>query len=287
MISDYFVCVGAQKAGTTWLMAALDQHPDIFATPVKEIHYFDHVRGVTSHLSDRKRRARRRKYLQRLVLDWPRFKDYRDQWSWYRAYMRSPIDDAWYEELFRHRDGAKVAGEATPEYAILGQEGFRHIKQLAPEAKAIFVMRNPLDQAWSQFLHFEHKEDARGVRGGTAGAIEFWESAYSAPFRDYPRTIDDLVAVFSAGNVQFLFFEDIHADRRGAIKSLCEFLGVQFQPDYFGDLEKARNVSRLAPMPADLRDWLVMKYSPVVAGVADRIGTVPSSWRDDFSIPRS
>lgn len=285
LISNYFVCVGAQKAGTTWLLATLGRHPDIFTTPVKEIHYFDHVRGISSHLSDRKRRQRLRKYLQRLAFDWRRFADYRRQWAWYQAYMQSPIDDAWYENLFDHRGGAIMAGEATPEYAILGEEGFRHIKRLAPDARAIFVLRNPLRQAWSQFLHFEHKKDARAVRRGTEGAIAFWESPYSAPFRDYVKTMDELVGVFGSDRVKFLFFEDIHADRRTAIKSLCEFLAVEFQPDYFGDLEQALNVSRLASMPADLRHYLVTKYRPVVAGVAERMGTLPSSWRDDFSLP--
>ena len=285
MISNYFVCVGAQKAGTTWLLATLGRHPDIFTTPVKEIHYFDHVRGISSHLSGRKRRSRFRKYLQRLAFDWRHTGEYYGQWAWYRAYMRRPIDDAWYASLFDHRAGAIMAGEATPEYAILGEEGFRHIKRLAPEARAIFVLRNPLSQAWSQFLHFEHKKDARAVRGGKEGAIAFWESSYSAPFRDYTKTMDELVGVFGADRVKFLFFEDIHADRRAAIKSLCEFLAVEFRSDYFGDLEQALNVSRLAPIPADLRVYLVAKYRPVVAGVTERLGTVPSSWRDDFSLP--
>ena len=285
LISDYFVCVGAQKASTTWLFAMLGEHPDIFTTPVKEIHYFDHVRGVTSHLSQRKRRARRRKYLQRLAFDWRRFPQYRSQWAWYRDYMRNPIDDAWYESLFRHRGGAKLAGEATPEYALLGQEGFRHIKRLAPDARAIFVMRNPLTQAWSQFVHFEHKKDDRGVRGGSAGAIDFWESAYSAPFRDYARTMDDLVAVFGADKVKFLFFEDIHADRRAALEALCTFLGVAFRPEHFGDLSRPLNVSRPAAIPDELRDHLVEQYRRVVVDVRDRLGTIPQSWRDDFFAP--
>ena len=59
-IDNYFVCIGAQKAGTTWLARMLSRHPQVFVTPVKEIHYFDHVRGVTQHLADRKRRSRLR-----------------------------------------------------------------------------------------------------------------------------------------------------------------------------------------------------------------------------------
>jgi hypothetical protein len=34
-IENFFVCVGAQKAGTTWLARVLEDHPEIFMTPVK------------------------------------------------------------------------------------------------------------------------------------------------------------------------------------------------------------------------------------------------------------
>ena len=282
MISDYFVCVGAQKAGTSWLLATLGEHPDIFATPVKEIHYFDHVRGTSSHLSRRKRRSRFRKYLQRRVFDWREFPKYRSQWDWYRDYMRDSIDDAWYEDLFRRRGDAVIAGEATPEYALLGQEGFRHVKRLAPDARAIFVMRNPLQQAWSQFLHFQGKQDHRAVRGGRSGAIAFWRGPNSAPFRDYAKTIDDLVAVFGEERSKFLFYENIHADRGAAVQSLCAFLGVDFRQSYFSDLARARNQSRIEAMPAELRAFLVEEYRPVVRDVTERMGGVPQSWHDDF-----
>jgi hypothetical protein len=36
-----FICVGAQKSGTTWLYAQLRQHPDICMPTHKELHYFD------------------------------------------------------------------------------------------------------------------------------------------------------------------------------------------------------------------------------------------------------
>ena len=58
-IRDFFVCIGAQKAGTTWLARILSSHPELFMSPVKELHYFDHVAGLTEHLSDRKLRSRR------------------------------------------------------------------------------------------------------------------------------------------------------------------------------------------------------------------------------------
>ena len=281
-ISDYFVCVGAQKASTSWFLQALGRHPEIFTTPVKEIHYFDHVRGLTAHLDARRRRSRFRKYLQRLATDLPRFSAYRAQWAWYRAYRQDPIDDAWYARLFEHRSGRLMAGEATPEYAILGEEGFRHIKRLAPDTLVLFVMRNPVTQAWSQFLHFEHKRDVRGVQGGLAGAVQFWESDYSARFRDYGGTIDGLLRVFGDTRTKFLFYEDMHADRAGALASVAEFLGARREPAWLNDLGQATNISSPRGVPAELRAYLVDRLRPVVREVEERLGRVPRSWRDSL-----
>jgi hypothetical protein len=37
-----FLCIGAQKAGTSWLYQNLQEHPGIWLPPIKEIHYFDY-----------------------------------------------------------------------------------------------------------------------------------------------------------------------------------------------------------------------------------------------------
>jgi len=52
-----FVCIGAQKAATTWLYGQLRQHPEVFLPRVKELNYFyrdlpleryqDHYRSAT------------------------------------------------------------------------------------------------------------------------------------------------------------------------------------------------------------------------------------------------
>lgn len=48
-----FYVVGAQRCATTWLHAALREHPDIFVPQEKQIHYFDKNfdRGPDWHLS--------------------------------------------------------------------------------------------------------------------------------------------------------------------------------------------------------------------------------------------
>jgi hypothetical protein len=41
-----FLCVGAQKAGTSWLYHQLTLHPDFWMPPIKELHYFDTLSRV-------------------------------------------------------------------------------------------------------------------------------------------------------------------------------------------------------------------------------------------------
>ena len=54
-IKQNFICIGAQKAGTTTLSDILSQHPDICIPPIKETKYFlfdvDYARGKTFYNS--------------------------------------------------------------------------------------------------------------------------------------------------------------------------------------------------------------------------------------------
>jgi hypothetical protein len=43
----------------------------------------------------------------------------------------------------------QVRGEITPAYGILPVERIRFIRTVMPEVKLIFLMRNPIDRAWS------------------------------------------------------------------------------------------------------------------------------------------
>jgi hypothetical protein len=283
-IDDYFVCVGAQKSGTTWLARILADHPELFLTPVKEIHYFDHVRGITQHLSMAKRRSRYRKYHQRLWTEWGRFSRNRRHWRWYRDYMRPTIDDQWYADLFRHREGRRFAGEVTPEYAIIGREGFEHIRRLAPGARVLFIMRNPVDRAWSQALHHARTEGIDAGRAGSAELIRILEQPRFRELGDYEATLDHMSSVFPAEQSLALFYEDIHKDRHGALELVCKFIGIGFEPRLVGDVGRRFNKSQDAKLPDEVRAHLAAKYKATAEGVRRRLGRVPERWERELGL---
>lgn len=280
-IENYFVGIGAQKSGTTWLARMLASHPDVFVTPVKEIHYFDHIRGLTEHLSDQKRRSRYRKYHQRMWTQWSRFSEHRVQRAWWRDYMASPIDDQWYARLFAHRGGATMAGEITPEYAILGREGLGHIRRLAPSARVIFIMRNPVDRMWSQVLHQCRVRGIDANRQSTEAVITMLQEPRFGELGDYAATIEDMRAVFHREQTLALFYEEMHKDRLAALEQVCRFIGVPFQARYFAETGRRFNRSQQAELPAPVRAYLNDACRDQVEAVHGLMGRLPETWTRD------
>jgi hypothetical protein len=283
VINDYFVCIGAQKAGTTWLARMLQGHPELFLTPVKELHYFDHIRGITEQLSARKRRSRYRKYHQRMWTQWHHFAEFRSQWAWYRDYMRNPINDDWYASLFRHRGNKRFAGEVTPEYALLGVEGFMHLKALAPEARVLFIMRNPVTRSWSQVLHQCRVRGLQASRLTPEQIAAMLAEPRFAELSDYMKTLDNMAAVFRADQTHAMFYEDMHRDRAAALAEVCRFIGIRSEPTLFREVGRRFNQSQAADLPAPARAILRDRYRPVADAVQRRIGRVPESWVKEFS----
>ena len=284
-IDDFFVCIGAQKSGTTWLARVLSSHPDLFMTPVKEIHYFDHVQGITQHLSDKKRRSRYRKFYQKLFTQWGKLAENRAQWSWYRTYMRAPIDDAWYASLFAGRGGRRFAGEATPEYAITGVDGLRHIQRLAPAARVLFIMRNPVTRAWSQALHHCRSTNRDATRLSVEELIALMHEAPNfTALCDYAATLDALGAVFPPQQVSILFYEDMHADRERALRKVCAFIGLPFDAKSMPELGRRFNRSQDAALPEALRAHLRQAFRGQADAVRAKVGRLPPSWETEFKV---
>ena len=52
---NLFLSIGAMKAGTTWLYAVLERHPELHFAMEKEIHYFYHRFVNAQQLSEQRR----------------------------------------------------------------------------------------------------------------------------------------------------------------------------------------------------------------------------------------
>jgi len=128
-----FLCVGAQKAGTSWLYRQLEPHPDFWMPPVKELHYL--------HQLNRTKR-----------LDPPRSGDERDASflvSMQNLSARFYLDLESYGHLFQHK-GHLLSGDISPAYSTLNDEIIERVVDHFPNLKVVFLARDPVERAWSQ-----------------------------------------------------------------------------------------------------------------------------------------
>jgi sulfotransferase family protein len=261
-----FLVIGAQRAGTTWLHRVLRQHPSLWLPPVKELHYFDRLETKRTILDPKERRRVGLKQL--LSLD-----------PWLVSYWLRMRSDEWYARLFR---GAKaeglVAGEITPAYATLDETVLRRIKRLNDNIKLIFVMRDPVERAWSAVNNAAKKgaADASSVEKSIKRARESGAAARSA----YADTIKRLEAVFPANQVHYCFFEDLR-DRPEALTSdLFSFLGVEPVPPTPVQLPQAVNVAAGSkPIPPEFSRTMARDYLPMVGDLCRRFDGPPQRWR--------
>src|SRR5207237_7668201 len=128
-----FLCVGAQKGGTSWLYQQLESHPDFWMPPVKELHYFDKLSRIKQAPPPHSRGERDLCFVERI-------KD---------LSAESHIALENYARLFEPK-GSLLSGDISPTYSMLNDEIIERIVSYFPNLKVIFLARDPVDRAWSQ-----------------------------------------------------------------------------------------------------------------------------------------
>jgi len=197
---------------------------------------------------------------------------------WLVSYWLRARSDEWYARLFRDAKAkGLVAGEITPAYATLDETVLRRIKGLNDNIKLIFVMRDPVERAWSAVNNAAKKGiDASTVEKSIKRARESGAAARSA----YADTIKRLEAVFPANQVHYCFFEDLR-DRPEALTSdLFSFLGVEPVPPTPVQLPQAVNVAAGSkPIPPEFSRTMARDYLPMVGDLCRRFDGPPQRWR--------
>lgn len=277
-----FLCIGAQKAGTSWLWSNLRRHPDVWMPPVKELHYFDRSRDYpspnwhapTSPLGrliggNAQASEFRSQFVKRLRSDVGR----RDAAAirWDLKYFLNRPGDRWYTELFRP-GGDRVKGEITPSYAILDRDDVRRVHDLLPNAKILFVMRNPLDRAWSQ-VRFAGLQDA-SFEDTTA----YIDSPSQALRSDYLRTIDIWTSAYPEAQFHMLFYDDLSAHPLGFLQSVCAILGVPAERMDLSRLESVVYASPTKKAPEAVEAYLAQKYVGELRTLSTTFGGHATAW---------
>lgn len=200
-----FLVIGAPKAGTTAIHAALAGHPELYLSKVKEPKFFlcngppPNKGGPGDAHSYR-------------------------EWIWRR-------DD--YERLFEAAPEGVLRGESTPLY-LADFEAQRRIRDAIPDVRLIAILRDPVDRAYSNWAHLwadglEPISDfveacAEEPRRVEAGWAPFWRYLEIGL---YGRQLQHLLTLFSREQLHLIRYQSLVEEPQATLDGICRFLGVQ------------------------------------------------------------
>lgn len=210
-----FLLVGAAKAGTSSVASYLNQHPEIFLSPLKEPNYF------ALRKDDPLPAGPAPEYvLQKLLYNW------------------SELEEDAYYGLFQGAQPAQVAGEASVRYLYFPGAPAK-IHAANPEARIIAILREPVSRMFSHYnmnvqqhlepLSFEEALDAEAERIEAGWG---WDWHYAAVSR-YAEQVERYFNLFGRDRVAVFFYEDLARDPQGILEAIYAHLGVSpgFRPD--------------------------------------------------------
>jgi len=184
-----FLIVGTMKSGTSTLAAHLAAHPGLHL-PVQEVHYFD------------------------------REVNFRRGPAWYLRQLQRGCPP--------ERRASVLFGEKTPTYSYQ-PDCAQRISRFAPSVKLIWIFRDPVERAYSNYLH-------RRKKG--SDLLEFEEAVAAEPERighdiffgyversKYVLQVERFLQFFEREQMHFLTFEALLEDPATRLNAIVAFLG--------------------------------------------------------------
>ena len=196
---------------------------------------------------------------------------------WDLRYYGGAPGDGWYASLFEPGRG-KVKGEITPAYSTLRLDDVAHVHDLVPEAKIIFMMRNPIERAWSQFvmrLDRSGKRDFGLTRHNKL--LRNVEREGSRSRTDYLQALENWATFYPEERIFVGFLEDINFYPEELLGNVYRFLGVDasFRPQGVGEKVHARSAGR---MTSDAAVDLAGLYREELSRLSEHFGGYASFW---------
>ncbi|MEM9537144.1 MAG: sulfotransferase [Cyanobacteria bacterium P01_A01_bin.3] len=285
-----FLGIGAHKAGTSWLHSQLDKHHQIWMPPLKkELHFFDRSTQYPSPndlatLSFKNRLLGSQPWERARIIDCmatiarQMLKLKFENAAWWAKWTFGYYDEDWYRSLFSHARADQLCGEVTPAYSMLTREDIARIAALNPDMKLIFMMRNPIERAWSA-VRFDIDRQHTNVDINSSDAIiDLLRQPGMALRGDYERTIALYSEFFDPSQILVGFYDAVSQNPLGLFSGITDFLGIEPFDSAAIDNQTRVNTSPPRPIPADVKHYLLETYSPAIDRLARSVGGYAKRW---------
>lgn len=286
-MAPQFICIGAPKAGTTWLYRQLSLHPEVWTPPVKELHYFDRrfpigrvakKKGVKNGAFGLYKSYGRKLIVNVFARAFSRVA-VRDI-IWANRYFSGQFSDEWYVSLFKPAHN-KVSGEFTTDYCALSGEAVDHLYKLFPQLRIIFLLRNPIERSWSHARMLLPELLGKPLENITEDEfIDYLCHPAAKRKSEYIRTLEIWEERYPKGQLFTGFYDDVAKNPESLIRGVFEFIGVKADvPSVLGGIHKKVNVGKgQSNMPANIYNKLANEYMDELVALSQRFGGYATTW---------
>jgi hypothetical protein len=290
-----FICIGAQASGTSWLYQQLKKHPGFAFPNRKEVHHFDRknfiqrstgnidrlidIFKLSGSLLDGFKLLINRVQRRYRILRYGTLKKERKlKYSTYKKRKIVLESDSAYISIF---DTTLITGDITPAYSTLPDAKVEQMAKLLPNAKIIFLIRNPIDRNWSAY---RKKLKQKAYKEYTELEMKYFFNQNGVVERtNYLATIDRYTSYFGKQNILIGFYDAIIAEPDVLLSNIIEFLGGD--PDIAHPQDQVKKIINESPksdIPADIELFLKDKYTPLIEALSRRYGSYATRWLDDL-----
>ena len=209
-----FFIVGAQKAGTTSLCRYLQEHPQIYMSSISEPGFFAFEGEKINFCGPGDERI-----LNRVVTDLEK-----------------------YRQLFADVTHETAIGEGTTLY-LQSSKAANRIAHYVPNAKIIVILRNPVDRAYSAFMHLKRdnleqikiEDFSKALLEEEKRINNNWGFLWRYKTMGlYSQALQRYYDYFPSDRIKVYLYEDFNNQPHEILKDIYRFLNVdeQYLPDF-------------------------------------------------------
>lgn len=229
MSGTFFLGLGGQKCGSSWIQAYLAARPGSDFGRLGEYQAWEHRLGgvFARYAVDRPSLAERLRARTKMAvgasepaahLRWRLQSDPEEYFDYFAGLLA--------------RRGILRTGDVTPSYAALPAGDLITIRQgleaRGMTVRAIYAMRDPVERLWSQLRMDIERGRADEAQYPAEALLAFSKTPEAQARSDYDRTLATLEEVFAKDERHICLFEEVFTPE--GIANLSRFAGVDADP---------------------------------------------------------
>ncbi|CDH46423.1 MAG: sulfotransferase [Candidatus Competibacteraceae bacterium] len=141
-------------------------------------------------------------------------------------FWNRPHDAVGIQSYLEQFAAVPISGEITPAYAILPIEIIREIYACNPRLRLIYLIRNPIERAWSSALMALQRAEMTIDEASDAWFSDHFHSTGSVKRGDYQSCLQNWRTVFPDEQLLVLRFEQIVNEPETLLNRCFQHLGV-------------------------------------------------------------